>query len=141
MIDPYIAHDDRATTDAADDRWVMVVKNEMDSKQGGKNLRLTFSKRMQGPYETTLSQPIVGAGTDIVDTMGEGPSLLKRRGQWFLYWDAPGSKFSYCLATSRDLKTWTNRSQEMTLPAKQMRHGTVLIVPEATVAHLVLEKN
>lgn len=141
VIDPYIAHDDRNTTETSDDRWVMVIKNETNPNQGGKNLRLTFSERMQGPYETTLGPAIVGAGTDIVDTMGEGPSLLKHRGQWYLYWDAPDSEFSYCLATSRDLKTWTNRSQEMTLPAKQMRHGTVLVVPEATVSQFLLEKN
>ncbi|NOY41964.1 MAG: glycoside hydrolase family 43 protein [Planctomycetes bacterium] len=134
VIDPYIAHDNRNTTNTSDDRWVMVIKNEMPPEQGGKNLRLSFSKHMQGPFETTLGPPLVGAGTDIVATMGEGPSLLKHDGQWMLYWDAPGSDFSYCLATSNDLKTWTNRSQEMTLPAKQMRHGTVLIVPATAVA-------
>ncbi|MFT5092133.1 MAG: hypothetical protein ACI93T_000952, partial [Porticoccaceae bacterium] len=29
--------------------------------------------------------------------------------------------------------TWKNRSAEMSLPAKQMRHGTVLIVPAQAV--------
>lgn len=133
VIDPYIAHDDRGTTDTSDDRWVMVIKHELAENKGGKNLRLTFSKNMDGPYGTTLGQPIVGAGTSIVNQMGEGPSLFKRDGEWFLYWDAPGSKYSYCLATSRDLKTWTNRSTKMSLPAKQMRHGTVLVVPAAAV--------
>ncbi len=135
VIDPSIAHDDRGTEDAADDRWVMVIKHEMKPEQGGKNLRLTFSKRMQGPYDTTLSPPIVGAGTDIVDQMGEGPSLFKRDGVWFLYWDAPGSQFSYCLATSPDLMTWTNRSADMSLPTKHMRHGTVLVVPADVVTN------
>lgn len=134
VIDPYIAHDDRGTSTTSDDRWVMVIKNELGADRGGKNLRLTFSKHMQGPYGTKLSPPIVGAGTSIVDRMGEGPSLFKRNGQWFLYWDAPGSRFSYCLATSPDLKTWTNRSGEMSLPAKQMRHGTVLVVPASAVS-------
>lgn len=134
VIDPYIAHDDRGTPGTADDRWVMVIKNEMAPAQGGKNLRLTFSSRMQGPYATTLSPPIVGAGTDIVNMMGEGPSLLKHGGLWFLYWDAPDSRFSYCLATSRDLKAWTDRSVEMSLPAEHMRHGTVLVVPRGAVA-------
>ncbi|MGZ0163297.1 MAG: glycoside hydrolase family 43 protein [Planctomycetales bacterium] len=133
VIDPYIAHDDRGTNDTGDDRWVMVVKHELAEDQDGKNLRLTFSRKMQGPYDTTLSPPIVGAGTSIVNRMGEGPSLFKRNGTWFLYWDAPGSEFSYCLATSRDLMTWKNRSAEMSLPAKQMRHGTVLIVPAQAV--------
>lgn len=136
VIDPYIAHDDRGTPGRGDDRWAMVIKNEMGEEEGGKNLRFTFSKRMQGPYETKLGPPVVGAGTDIVDRMGEGPSLLKFRGEWRLYWDAPGSEHSYCLATSPDLESWTNRSHEMNLPAKQMRHGTVLIVPRSTVAEL-----
>ncbi len=124
VIDPYIAHDPE------NNRWVMVIKNEMAEKDGGKNLRLTFSDSgMQGTYRTTLGPPIVGAGTDIVNQMGEGPSLLRHNGEWRLYWDAPGSEFSYCLATSPDLATWTNRSQELKLPAKQMRHGTVVKVP------------
>ncbi|MBN2291003.1 MAG: glycoside hydrolase family 43 protein [Pirellulales bacterium] len=134
VIDPYIAHDDRGTPDASDDRWVMVIKNELKPERGGKNLRLTFSKRMQGPYGTKLGPAIVGAGTDIVDTMGEGPSLLKYKNLWYLYWDAPNSKYSYCLATSPDLVHWKNRSPEMTLPTEHMRHGTVLIVPATVVA-------
>ena len=133
VIDPYIAHDDRGTEKTDDDRWVMVIKNEMGEDRGGKNLRLTFSDKMQGPYETKLGPPIAGAGTSIVDQMAEGPSLFKRDGIWFLYWDAPGSPFSYCLATSPDLKTWTNRSEDMSLPAKQMRHGTVLAAPAEKV--------
>lgn len=134
VIDPYIAHDDRGTPEKSDDRWVMVIKNELKPERGGKNLRLTFSKRMQGPYGTKLGPPIVGAGTEIVDTMGEGPSLLKYKNVWHLYWDAPSSKYSYCLATSTDLVHWKNRSAEMSLPTKRMRHGTVLVVPAAAVA-------
>lgn len=133
VIDPYIAHDDRGTHDTGDDRWVMVVKHELAEDQGGKNLRLTFSTKMQGPYDMKLGPPIVGAGTSIVNQMGEGPTLFKRNEEWFLYWDAPGSEFSYCLATSRDLTTWKNRSAEMSLPAEQMRHGTVLVVPAQAV--------
>ncbi len=136
VIDPYIARDNRNTEGPEDDRWVMVIKNEMYPDRGGKNLCLVFADKMQGPYETKLGPAIVGAGTDIVDRMGEGPSLIKRGKMWWLYWDAPGSEFSYCLATSPDLVNWTNRSQDMKLPAKSMRHGTVLVVPESAVGFL-----
>ena len=108
--------------------------HEMAEKDGGKNLRLTFANSMQGPFKTQLGPPIVGAGTDIVNQMGEGPTLFKRDGVWYLYWDAPGSEFSYCLATSRDLKSWKNRSPELSLPAEQMRHGTVLFAPRNSIA-------
>ncbi len=133
VIDPFIAHDDRGTKTRRDDRWVMVIKHELGESQGGKNLRLTFAKTMLGPYGVKLSEPIVGAGTSIVNRMGEGPTLFRHQGLWHLYWDAPGSEFSYCLATSRDLEQWQNRSAEMKLPVDQMRHGTVLRVPVSAV--------
>ncbi len=140
VIDPAIAHDDQGTADKGDDRWVMVIKNEMSETDGGKNLRLLFSDRMQGPYDAEPGPPIVGAGTTIVDQMGEGPSLSKHNNLWRLYWDAPFSKFSYCLATSPDLKHWTNRSTEMSLPLKQMRHGVVLPVPAKAVQRAITTK-
>lgn len=133
VIDPYIAHDTRGTAEPSDDRWVMVIKNEQYAQDGGKNLRLVFADKMQGPYTPKLGPAIVGAGTAIVDRMAEGPSLLRRDDSWWLYWDAPGGKHSYCLATSPDLETWTNRSRDMVLPAKAMRHGTVLVVPKSAV--------
>jgi len=133
VIDPAIAHDDRATADKSDDRWVMVLKNEMSLTVAGKNLRLVFSEQIQGPYDTVLGPPIVGAGTTIVDDMAEGPSLFKYDSLWYLYWDAPFSDFSYCLATSPDLVNWTDRSHEMAGPVEKMRHGTVLVVPTEAV--------
>lgn len=133
VIDPFLAHDDRGTADKNDDRWVMVIKHELAEERGGKNLRLTFAPRMQGPYGTKLGPPIVGAGTKIVNRMSEGPSLFKRNGLWHLYWDAPNSEYSYCLATSPDLKKWTHLSDKMSLPAKRMRHGTVLVAPAEAV--------
>ncbi len=128
VIDPYIAHDDD------NDRWVMVIKNEMPPPDGGKNLCLVFSKKMQGPYETKLGPPIVGKGSTIVDEMTEGPSLLKVDGLWRLYFDSPNSRYSYCLATSYDLKTWKDQSHKMKLPIKRMRHGTVMRVPISAIA-------
>jgi len=59
VIDPAIAHDDRGTADKGDDRWVMVIKNEMSETDGGKNLCLLFSDRMQGPYDVEPGPPIV----------------------------------------------------------------------------------
>ena len=139
VIDPFIAHDDRNTPGPEDDRWVMVIKNELAANRGGKNLRLVFSKQMQGPYDKKLGPPIVGAGTEIINVMSEGPSLLKYNKIWNLYWDAPNSKYSYCLATSSNLIDWKNRSAEMSLPAKKMRHGTVLIAPENVIAKKLFE--
>jgi hypothetical protein len=134
VIDACVAPDDRGTADTADDRWVMVVKNEMAPEAGGKNLRLAFAEHAQGPYGPVLGPAIVGEGTNIVPRMAEGPSLLKVDGIWRLYWDAPG--LSYCLATSPDLKVWTNRTAEVRMPVEHPRHGSVSRVPASAVGWL-----
>lgn len=136
VIDPFLALDDRGTSEESDDRWVMVIKDELSEAAGGKNLRLTFAIEMQGPYQRQLGPPIVGAGTSIVGQMSEGPTLLKRDGTWYLYFDAPGSEYSYCLATSEDLQTWVDRCDEMRLPTDHMRHGTVLVAPRSAIDSL-----
>ena len=128
VIDAFIATDDRNTPDPADDRFVMVLKNEMDPLAGGKNLRLVFSDRL-ADFPTTLGPPIAGAGTTIVDRMVEGPTLLKADGQWRLYFDAPGAALPYGLATSTDLIHWTDRSAEIHMPIDAPRHGTIFRVP------------
>ena len=135
VIDAQVAPDEGGTpADAADDRWVMVIKNEMPPEAAGKNLRLAFAEHGQGPYSPVLGPPIVGEGTDIVPRMAEGPSLLRVDGLWWLYWDAPGH--SYCLATSPDLKRWTNRTAEVRMPVEHPRHGSVLRVPASAVGWL-----
>lgn len=136
VIDAFIARDDRATDDPADDRFVMVVKNEMGPEQAGKNLRLAFADRMEGPYSPALGMPVAGAGTPIVNHMAEGPTLLRAGALWRLYWDAPGGPHPYCLATSPDLLVWTDRSDEIRMPVAAPRHGTVLLAPADAVGWL-----
>ena len=125
VIDAFVARDGQ--------RWVMVVKNEMAPADGGKNLRLGFARNAQGPYSPVLGPPIVGEGTSIVRRMAEGPSLVRVDGLWHLYWDAPGGDAPYCLATSPDLVTWTNRTGAIKMPVPHPRHGTVARVPAAAV--------
>jgi len=49
QIDAMMAFDDRGTAEAADDRWVMVCKNEQFQELGGKNLRLAVAPaRVEG---------------------------------------------------------------------------------------------
>lgn len=132
IIDAFIATDDRDTPDPADDQFVMVLKNEMDPLAGGKNLRLVFSDTL-ADFPTTLGPPVAGAGTDIVDRMVEGPTLLKADGRWRLYFDAPGGALPYGLATSTDLIHWTDRSAEIHIPIDAPRHGTIIRVPASLV--------
>jgi len=128
-----MAFDAQGAADPNAGRWVLVLKNEEEIKNGGKNLRLTFAPAdFSKPWEP-VSGPIAGPGSTIrPKEMAEGPSLLRWQGQWFLYWDAFANGH-YSLATSPDLKTWTDRTAELTMPAHP-RHGTVFVAPKAAIA-------
>lgn len=119
-------------------RWVMVLKDEREIPRGGKNLRLSFAPADLGQPCVPISGPIAGPGSSLrPQEQAEGPALMHWRGLWWLYWDAFANGH-YCLATSPDLKSWTDRTAELTMPAHP-RHGTVFHVPRAAVAHLLNE--
>lgn len=114
----------------------MVFKNEKEIPLGGKNLRLSFAPADLSKPWSPASEPIAGPGSAVrPKEMAEGPTLVKWNQQWFLYWDAFANGH-YSLAVSTDLKTWTDRTAELTLPPHP-RHGTVFRAPRAAVAGLL----
>jgi len=125
-IDAHVAFDEGEEDDPADDRWVMALKKEVPAEEDGKNIRLATSPRHISP--SSFGQPtaaIVGMGTPIQGKQyAEGPSLVKWNGEWLLYWDSYTARH-YSLATSSDLETWKDESEQLSMPAKHPRHGTV----------------
>jgi len=138
-IDGMMVFDPQGTLRTRNGRWVMALKNERDVKEGGKNLRLTTTPADFSKPWTPVSKPLVGPGSGVRgDEMAEGPSLLQWKGKWFLYWDAFANGH-YCLATTTDLETWTDRTSELKLPPHP-RHGTVFVAPRSAVAWLKTAK-
>lgn len=131
----YSCIDGMVALDKKNKRWLIIYKNEEKEENGGKNLRvatspLDFSK----PWED-LGKPVVGPGTSInSESMVEGPSLLRAKKGWDLYWDSPLIK-SYGMAISSGLKDWESRSSELNLP-KNLRHGTVFKAPASAIGWL-----
>ncbi len=144
-IDAYLLREEEAG------RWVMVYKNEDAEAKGGKNLRVaTAPLDFSAPWVDRVDRPIIGPGSAVAaDTMTEGPTLLKRKGEYVLYWDSPLRGLnpkalpkdvaalkvpgdSYGMATSTDLVTWRDRTAELSLP-RNVRHGTVFPAPRAAV--------
>ena len=120
---------------AAGKRWVTIYKNEEKPEAGGKNLRVATAPADFGKPWAMVETPIIGQGSSVGgETMAEGPSLLKRKDGWFLYWDAPLNN-TFAMASSPDLKTWTNRTAELELPPHP-RHGTVFSAPRSAVGWL-----
>ncbi len=106
------------------ERWRMWVKNETFQPQTEQNIRLVVGETLWGPFGEP-SPALTGA------YWAEGPSALKVGSEWWVYFDKHMLN-AYGLVVSKDLKTWEDRSAQVSFP-KDARHGTVLAVP----AHLL----
>ncbi|USN99477.1 MAG: family 43 glycosylhydrolase [Phycisphaeraceae bacterium] len=128
-IDPDQVYDDRGTSDTADDRWVMIYKNELAPADGGLSLWLAKRDRlMQQPWDTSRGS-IVGGLSDVRPLEpAEGPSIIRDHDRWVLYWDSYVSNH-YSAAVSTDLETWTDATDQLRTPVIHPLHGTVLPAP------------
>lgn len=118
------------------DRWVMAIKHEQEIPRGGKNLRLTFAPRNLSKPWTPAGSPVFGPGSSIrPKEMVEGACLVRVRELWHLYTDAFADGH-YSLAISPDLKTWTDRTADLSMPPNNPRHGTFFRAPRSAVAFL-----
>jgi sucrose-6-phosphate hydrolase SacC (GH32 family) len=128
VIDAQMALDGR--------RWVMAVKHEQEIPLGGKNLRLTFAPLDLSKPWSPASAPVFGPGSPIrPHEKVEGACLVKWKGRWHLYTDA-FANHHYSMATSPDLKTWTDRTDALILPPNNPRHGTIFRAPRSAVGFL-----
>ncbi|MCX5643189.1 MAG: hypothetical protein NTZ17_00645, partial [Phycisphaerae bacterium] len=144
-IDAMMAFDDRGTADPADDRWVLVCKDEQMTELGGKNIRVTtapadlanpFPPKFYSPNDLNepWSEPVAGPGSSVqANQWVEGPTLLKVGGEWRLYFDRFRLKANrFGLATSKDLVHWTDRTSDLKAPPQAM-HGTIFRAPRAVI--------
>ncbi len=133
-IDGMMVLDQQGSRSQKDWRWIMAFKDEREVAQGGKNIRLTTAPADLSKPWAEAGPPVVGPHSDVrPNEMGEGPSLLKWKDTWYLYWDAFANGH-YSLATSKDLKTWTDQTDKLRMPAGHPRHGTVFMVPRSAIA-------
>jgi len=102
------------------DRYVMFVKDETRQPVAKKNIRITFSDKLEGPY-SHASNPI---SPDWV----EGPTVMKIADTWYLYYDGY-TRHRYEGVKSKDLKNWESITDKLVFP-KDTRHGTVFKVTD-----------
>ncbi len=97
-------------------RYVLVHK---DNSRPRLNLRVAFADFPCGPWKN-VSEPFTQKFT-------EGPCALKVGDDWLIYFDAYREKV-YGAAKTRDFKTFTNVTKEVSFPENH-KHGTAIKVP------------
>jgi len=100
-------------------RYAMFIKNETLLPNPEKNIRITYSDELTGPYGKA-SEPITG------NYWAEGPTAIEIEDTWYMYFDKyRQGKFG--LLTSRDGKNWIDQSAKLSMP-EDIRHGTIFEV-------------
>lgn len=116
-----------ATLLSAKGKTYLVFKDERKSPLQ-KNLRIAIASQPEGPFGPP-SEPFTGSWV-------EGPSVLRIKDHYLVYFDHYARPQHYGAMRSKDLVTWEDCSQEMTFP-KDHRHGTALRIP-ARIAQSLL---
>jgi beta-xylosidase len=110
-------------------KTIMILKDETRNPPK-KNLRLAMADRPEGPYGPA-GEPFTGK------FWAEGPTAIKLGDTWMVYFDRY-TEHRYGVATSKDLKTWTDESDKVKFP-KDHRHGSVLRVPKKILDGLLAQ--
>lgn len=126
---------DATITTLADGGYLMILKDEAD---GQKNLRVLRSDTLfgAGAWATDPSLPLTG------NYAAEGPSLLERNGELYIYFDKYGEgAYGALKATSNgDLtapSAWQDISNSIFFPG--VRHGTPIEVPWDVFERVAIE--
>ena len=115
-----------ATIHRANNRFYLFVKDETRNPTPKKHLRVASSANIEGPF-TELSEPFT------VNWV-EGPTVIKIGEDTVVYYDEY-TRRKYGALKSRDLKTWENIPDQISLPTGS-RHGTMFRVSRDVLTKL-----
>ena len=104
--------------------YVLVLK---DNTRPERNLKVAFGKTPIGPWEN-VSAPFTKQFT-------EGPTVLKLKNEWLIYYDCYRDK-TYSAHKTTDFKTFTNISSEVSFPEGH-KHGTVFRANRKILENLI----
>lgn len=104
--------------------YVLVVK---DNTRPERDIKVAFSNNAFGPY-TNVSK-------SFTDSFTEGPTVVKVKDKWLIYFDAYRKKIYEAVAT-KDFKTFENIDNEIKIPEGH-KHGTIIKVNKKIIHHLI----
>ena len=110
--DPGFSIIDAVIVKKAQNDYVLVLK---DNTRPNRNLKVAFANHVLGPYQNVSET--------YSDYLTEGPSVVKVKDQWLIYFDSYGSK-SYEAVATKDFKTFEKINNQISVPEGH-KHGTI----------------
>ena len=124
FLDPQFSVIDAVIVKRKKDDYVLVLK---DNTRPERNIRVAFGHSPSGPW-TNISKPFS-------DKFTEGPSVVKLKNEWLIYFDSYDKKIYEAVSTN-DFVHFKNVTNEITVPAGH-KHGTIVPVKKIFVKQLV----
>jgi hypothetical protein len=124
FLDPGFSVIDAVIVKRGKGDYVLVLK---DNTRPERNIKVAFADNPLGPYKN-VSKPFTESFT-------EGPSVIKVKDKWLIYYDAYRKK-TYDAAATKDFVSFENISSQVNIPAGH-KHGTILRVKKRVVKDLL----
>ncbi|MFO7655461.1 MAG: glycoside hydrolase family 43 protein [Bacteroidales bacterium] len=124
FLDPGFSVIDAVIVKREKNDYVLVLK---DNTRPERNLKVAFGNHALGPYG--------GISPAFTDTFTEGPSVLKIKDEWLIYFDAYRKK-QYGAVKTKDFVSFTNISDEINVPEGH-KHGTIFLVKKCILKNLL----
>ena len=127
FLDPGFSVIDAVIVKRAARDYVLILK---DNTRPERNIKVAFADDPLGPWKN-ISKPFTGQYT-------EGPSVVKVKDEWLIYFDSYQKKI-YEAVVTRDFKSFENIDSKIEVPDAH-KHGTIVTVKKNFVKQLVNNK-
>jgi len=123
FLDPKFSVIDAVIVKRKKDDYVLVLK---DNTRPERNIKVAFGTTPLGPW-TNISKPFS-------DNFTEGPSVVKLKDEWLIYYDSYRKKIYEAVAT-KDFLTFENVTASVKVPEGH-KHGTIVPVKKKVIKKL-----
>jgi len=124
FLDPNFSVIDCVIVKRAPQDYVLVLK---DNTRPMRNLKVAFGTSPLGPFKN-ISEPYTGFKS-------EGPTVVRIKNRWLIYYDNYGGKNYRALSTT-DFNTFEDISTQISLPERH-KHGTITTISETVLKDLI----
>ncbi|WP_426329488.1 glycoside hydrolase family 43 protein [Pedobacter sp. R-06] len=123
FLDPGFSVIDAVIVKRTTKDYVLVLK---DNTRPNRNLKVAFAKDALGPYEKVSET--------FSPKLTEGPTVVKVKNDWLIYFDAYGQKI-YSAYKTADFKSFKDVTAEVSIPEGH-KHGTIIKVKRKLIERL-----
>jgi hypothetical protein len=120
FCDPGFSIIDAVIVKRAAKDYVLVLK---DNTRPNRNLKVAFADSPMGPFKN-VSEPYT-------DVLTEGPTVIRLKDRWLIYYDAYRNK-TYGAVSTNDFIHFTDYTKYISVPGGH-KHGTIVPVTKSDV--------